>query len=201
MMQSTWRMILQRRESISLKGKRSLFNFALFVDVHIIDSSIIVSTLYYRNSFKEELSNALDQALPDAGAIRLEARARYIGRVVDAIDAALSKHDHIFIPASTRLGRVRATVPTCVACDRPLTSKCRKLPDGEKIEKKEGMLWSLLKKRQKMEIVNDFIELIFFIYSGDTKNAPRPKSVTASYANKNEVKPFVMRGGFKMPSS
>mmetsp|Transcript_2917 Transcript_2917/g.4232 ORF Transcript_2917/g.4232 Transcript_2917/m.4232 type:complete len:190 (-) Transcript_2917:19-588(-) len=127
MMQSTWRMILQRRESISLKGKRSLFNFALFVDVHIIDSSIIVSTLYYRNSFKEELSNALDQALPDAGAIRLEARARYIGRVVDAIDAALSKHDHIFIPASTRLGRVRATVPTCVACDRPLTSKCRKL--------------------------------------------------------------------------
>ncbi len=89
-------------------------------------------------SFKEELNSALDQAYPGAGAIRLEARTRFLGRVVDAIDAALSKHDHVFIPASTRLGRIRASVPTCVACDRPLTSKCRKLPEIEKSEKKEG---------------------------------------------------------------
>ena len=86
------------------------------------------------SSFKDDLHKALDEAYPDAGAIRLEARARYIGRVADAIDAALSKHDQVFIPASTRLGRVRASVPTCVACDRPLTNRCKRRPDSEKPE-------------------------------------------------------------------
>ena len=89
-------------------------------------------------SFKGELDNALNQAYPNAGAIRLEARSRYIGRVVDAIDAALSKHDHVFVPASTRLGRVRVTVPTCVACDRPLTTKGRKHIETEKPETAGG---------------------------------------------------------------
>ncbi len=45
------------------------------------------------------------------------------------------------------------------------------------------------------------LEFVSGICLVDTKTAPRPKSVTASYANNNEVKPFVMRGGFKMPSS
>lgn len=83
----------------------------------------LIHFIYLNNSFKEELGELLNQAYPDAGTVRLEARSRYIGRVVDTIEAALSKHDQVFIPASTRLGRVRASVPVCVACDRPLTTR------------------------------------------------------------------------------
>ena len=82
-------------------------------------------------SFKKSLEESLDDAFPNAGAIRLEARMIYVARVVDAINAALSKHDQVIIPASTRLGRVQAVVPTCMACDRPLTRKGRKRPPGE----------------------------------------------------------------------
>ena len=49
-----------------------------------------------------------------------------MARIVDAINAALSKHDQVCIPASTRLGRVRVSVPTCVACDRPLSTQGRR---------------------------------------------------------------------------
>lgn len=54
---------------------------------------------------------------------------------MDAINAALSKHDQVFIPATTRLGRVRASIPTCMACDRPLSTKGRK-PTADDKEKK-----------------------------------------------------------------
>jgi len=92
------------------------------------------------NSFKEELNKAFEQASPNAGAVRLEARARYIARVVEAIDAALSKHDQVFVPASTRLGRVKASIPTCVACDRPLTRKGRRVTESEKQEATGGKI-------------------------------------------------------------
>jgi hypothetical protein len=55
--------------------------------------------------------------------LRWEARAIFLARVVDAINAALSKHDQILLPAATALGRVRplsANVTVCMACDRPL---------------------------------------------------------------------------------
>lgn len=59
--------------------------------------------------------------------IRWEARAIFLARVADAINAALSKHDLIILPASTRIGRVRPTSSTsatvCVACDRPMRLK------------------------------------------------------------------------------
>lgn len=82
----------------------------------------------------------MSEANPDAGSIRLEARTRYIGRVIDTIDAALSKHDQVFIPASTRLGRVKASIPTCVACDRPLTTKGRRNSDIERSETAGGKI-------------------------------------------------------------
>lgn len=74
-------------------------------------------------AFRSELSQALDEFFPDAGAIRLEARSRFLGRVIDAINVSLSKYDHVFEPASTRLGRTHSAIPACVACDRPLTRK------------------------------------------------------------------------------
>jgi len=72
--------------------------------------------------------------------LRWEARAIFLARVSDATNAALSKHDQILLPASTRLGRVRpltANITVCVACDRPMRRKgnrsqsAKTLADGE----------------------------------------------------------------------
>jgi hypothetical protein len=66
--------------------------------------------------------------------LRWEARAIFLARVVDAINAALSKHDQILLPAPTRLGRVRplsANVTVCMACDRPMRRKGRPMSTDE----------------------------------------------------------------------
>lgn len=58
--------------------------------------------------------------------LRWEARALFLSRVVDAMNASLSKHDQILVPAPTALGRVRplsANVTVCMACDRPMRRK------------------------------------------------------------------------------
>jgi len=65
--------------------------------------------------------------------LRWEARAIFLSRVVDAIHAALSKHDQILLPAPTRLGRVRplsANVQVCLACDRPMRRKGRPMSNA-----------------------------------------------------------------------
>jgi hypothetical protein len=62
--------------------------------------------------------------------LRWEARAIFLARVIDAINAELSKHDQIILPASTRVGRIRSTssadATVCVACDRPMRLKTNK---------------------------------------------------------------------------
>ncbi len=59
--------------------------------------------------------------------LRWEARAIFLARIVDAVNVALSKHDQILLPASTRIGRVgtlsSANVNVCMACDRPMRTK------------------------------------------------------------------------------
>ena len=72
--------------------------------------------------------------------LRWEARAIFLTKLVASLEAALTKHDQILLPAATRLGRVRplsANVTICVACDRPMRTKTARTPaDGEKRKKK-----------------------------------------------------------------
>jgi len=74
--------------------------------------------------------------------LRWEARAIFLARIADAIDVALSKHDQILLPASTRLGRLRpstAAVTVCVACDRPMRRKGRYASiDGNDVKEGTG---------------------------------------------------------------
>ena len=94
---------------------------------------------HFDESLKIELEKIFQENSTDTGALRKEARLRFIGRVIDAVSAALSKHDQVFLPASTRLGRVRGTIPTCMACDRPLSMKgarpAKMEPDSHKSKK------------------------------------------------------------------
>lgn len=90
------------------------------------------------NRFRKTILHELETANPDAGSARLEARSFYVSRVMDAVETALSKHNQVFIPASTRLGRVRSNVSTCVACDRPLSRKTtRRHNENEKTDDKD----------------------------------------------------------------
>jgi hypothetical protein len=86
---------------------------------------------------KSNLSSELERVtypgvvdVPDATTrglgLRWEARSIFLARVLDATKAALSKHDHLSLPAQTRLGRTRpasANVTVCVACDRPMRKR------------------------------------------------------------------------------
>jgi hypothetical protein len=98
-----------------------------------------IFTLNFEKSLKSGLERIFKENSNDTGALRVEARLRFIGRVMDAVSAALSKHDQVFLPASTRLGRVRGAIPTCMACDRPLSTKgarpAKMEPDCQKSKK------------------------------------------------------------------
>ena len=83
-----------------------------------------------------EFRRAVEAGNPDAGALRLEARHKFQARLIDSIDSALSKHDQVLITGSSRASRVKAAVPACVACDRPLRTKARK---GKLMEEEEGV--------------------------------------------------------------
>ena len=156
--------------------------------------------------FKKSLEESLDDAFPNAGAIRLEARMIYVSRVVDAINAALSKHDQVIIPASTRLGRVQAVVPTCMACDRPLTRKGRKLPpvENEVANSGSGKFGKNTDARFSFHIWyvhSPFNGMMWILL--DVKPSHRSKTPVHGLGvpPNNTEKAYIMRGGFKMPAS
>lgn len=73
--------------------------------------------------------------------LRWEARSIFLARVVEATDMALSKHDQILLPGSTRLGRTRplsANITVCVACDRPMRRKVSKIPASSSRPRSHG---------------------------------------------------------------
>ena len=88
--------------------------------------------------------------------LRWEAHTIFLGRVIDATETALTKHDPILLPASTRLGRVRhlsANVMVCVACDRPMCRKgktCRQ--DGDNMKENVGMQKETKGQGQKRQL-------------------------------------------------
>ena len=84
------------------------------------------SATVLETSNKHESSSSTNTSSRGMG-LRWEARAIFFARIVDAVNAALSKHDQILLPASTRIGRVgplsSTNVNVCMACDRPLRTK------------------------------------------------------------------------------
>ena len=75
---------------------------------------------------REEWEKLMEEESEKPGALRLEARTKFVARLMDGIDSALSKHDQVLITGSSRASRIKASVPVCVACDRPLRTKARK---------------------------------------------------------------------------
>ena len=68
-----------------------------------------------------DVADPVDKTTRGAG-IRWEARTIFLSRIGEALNAALSKHEQIFLLPTTRMGRVDPTssITYCVACDRPM---------------------------------------------------------------------------------
>ena len=59
-----------------------------------------------KTSSKSDLGIVLDEAYPNAGDLRLEARMIFMGRIIYSVYAVLLKHDQVLVPVSTRFARV-----------------------------------------------------------------------------------------------
>jgi len=59
----------------------------------------------------------------EPGAIRGEARERFIRQTRKALQLCMSKHDQVLIAGNSRLGKIK--IPCCIACDRPLVERVR----------------------------------------------------------------------------
>ena len=77
--------------------------------------------------FVRELQDACVRLRPQAGALRLEARVRFVRRFHEACDSALSVYDQVIAEAPTLMGR-SSKLPACVACNRPLPTKIQREP-------------------------------------------------------------------------
>ena len=88
--------------------------------------------IIYEDAVTQKRNSCLDQVMqdlkaklreqhPDAGLLRLEARDMFLSRTFHAFQLAISKYDQVLTTGHTRIGRV--SVPSCIACDRPLLAK------------------------------------------------------------------------------
>lgn len=94
--------------------------------------------------FIDELKTTCTKTRPNAGALRLEARARFLKRFSSAAEAALSIYDQVIADAPTLFGRKRA-LPACVACNRPLPTRLsggKRQPAAESYSQIAGLLAS-----------------------------------------------------------
>lgn len=84
------------------------------------------SAIEVESSNKHDSSSSTNNSSRGMG-LRWEARVIFLARIFDAVNAALSKHDQVLLPASTRIGKVAslssAKVNVCMACDRPMRTK------------------------------------------------------------------------------
>lgn len=152
-----------------------------------------------REELQTEMDIALEVALLDAigearGAVRQEAREKTRRRIREAVDVALSKYDQVLLDGSTRIGRIKATIPTCVACDRPLRNKVRRgreAPTGGTINPRPRPPTPAENKPR----------------SGRSEEIDPEQAVISNIAGAAEEQgdvhsgPYILRGGFRMPKN
>lgn len=179
------------------------------------DEDIEIRRRFLLDEIRAEFRSLVESASPEAGALRLEARHKFTARLIDTIDSALSKHDQVLVTGSSRASRIKAAVPSCVACDRPLRMKARK---GKLMEEEGGANGP--QQENEMNNVNSNLQRQQgnegFRGKGGG-NRKRPQSADPSMrrdpssggfvggasgrGGEEESQGYIMRAGFKMPRS
>ena len=73
--------------------------------------------------FLQLIYGQIYEANSEPGAIRGEARDKFIRQTRKALQLCMSKHDQVLIAGNSRLGKIK--IPCCIACDRPLVERVR----------------------------------------------------------------------------
>jgi len=175
--------------------------------VYADDEDLGPRRLVLLEGLKSDLCLALEAVHPDAGLLKLEARSRFINRLLEATDSALSKHDQIVIETSSRIGKMGSSsksVPVCVACDRPLRSRRRANGDGGGAGDQEARrgrdLSSELAPRSVVDGAADFMVGSTTSSRVAAADIGTPKrSNQRPYPAYGEGKAYTMRCGFRMP--
>ena len=169
-------------------------------DLVYADDDLGPRRLELLEGLKSDLCLALEAVHPDAGLPKLEARSRFVNRLMEATDSALSKHDQIVIETNSRMGKLRSSrksVPVCVACDRPLQSRRRANGDGT------GAAAGDQEARQGRNMSSDTPELM--VGSSTASRLATMDVRTPKRSNQrpipaiDESKAYTMRCGFKIP--
>ena len=169
-----------------------------------------------RDAVRAEVTEETGILRTGTGATRLSARQKFIGRMMEAIDVALTKFEAVVTLANTRFGKIKA-IPSCVACDRPLPTRLRR--DPKERNANQNPYPEATAGADRTQAVRD--------PSGQTEG-PRNNSTMPSNLMKTAIRsqdetpvvsrdppgdttlpkddigamePFVKRGGFKMPPS
>lgn len=163
----------------------------------VYEDSIATRRLTMVNDLMGLISRRLNEHTSDLGLIRGEAREKFLSKLKKALETALSKHDQVQILMHSRLGRTK--IPTCIACDRPLVGKVRQ----DSVLLNDSLSLSEGKGRHR-SVVAEYAESPNSLASNPLR-MKGPGAIKLS-AQRNIVSresvedPYVLRGGFKVPS-
>eukprot|EP01041_Mallomonas_annulata_P002401 gene2401-4658_t len=151
--------------------------------------------------FIQRVVSAVEANHPQTGIIRAEAREKFTRQLAKAMDVALSKHDQVMVPGSTRFGRIK--IPTCIACDRPLLNKVRQ--DGPLLD--ESINFSRSSQTAAGASPTTGFRGGILPKTPGTLRLSVPRNDGHNGKSKATEQPlleldsFVLRGGFKMPKN
>eukprot|EP00563_Minutocellus_polymorphus_P009349 CAMPEP_0181021976 /NCGR_PEP_ID=MMETSP1070-20121207/1271_1 /TAXON_ID=265543 /ORGANISM="Minutocellus polymorphus, Strain NH13" /LENGTH=895 /DNA_ID=CAMNT_0023098893 /DNA_START=490 /DNA_END=3178 /DNA_ORIENTATION=+ len=176
-------------------------------DLVYADDDLGPRRLELLEGLKSDLCLALEAVHSEAGLLKLEARTRFVNRLMEATDSALSKHDQIVIETNSRIGKLRSSnksVPVCVACDRPLRSRRRANGDGAGAGGQQARKGRDLPSEVASGEVSDGPDELM-VGSATTSRVATMGIKTPKRSNQrsntalDEGKAYTMRCGFKIP--
>jgi len=160
------------------------------------------------SALQNDFLDQIRAARPGPGAPRATARDLFMLRLIESIDAALSKCEAVVTLAQTSFGRLKA-LPTCVACDRPLPTRSyspKRQPHGPA----HGTTAAARSGKQGGEPATDTSSSSKFKVEAARSRSPATahpepfssldfdrRRLAASAASNHATS--VMRGGFRMP--
>ena len=129
-----------------------------------------------------------------AGTICAQARDRYFQKVNTVLEMAMSKHDQVVVPGLSL--HARTSIPTCVACDRPLPTKKR---IGELVRESESVIANAKLDPSPRPPRPKSSEGRTKVGQPSSGERARPRTSGSAMPAPSGQGAYVYRGGFKMP--
>jgi len=113
--------------------------------------------------FERMVLRKAEETTPDPSQFKRDAREKFLNVLDQAMEVALTQFEQVLVMGHTRMGKV--SIPTCVACDRPLMEKMRKSGTNSTIRGKSGRPSSQL--ADQYEEMAEIVNKSYFMHGGD----------------------------------